>query len=298
MIYPYHKLCPARNALRHLIFLLVVWPAWGLEAALEGQAVRLRWPGGRAEIYRSTSPLTPALLNQNLPIASAAGVGEWRDRELAHGVDYYYLVHSQGKWSAAGPLRLPARALPAAAHPWLRLNKARYVLSVLEGRKVLKTYPIALGREPRKRKLCFDNASTPEGRYTLSNLQPQATFHRAYDVDYPNATDQARYQVAAPGPEIGGEIQIHGCGIASNWTFGCMALRNEDMDELFRHPEIGVGTRLWIFGGELTLADLESDAAAGPQDRLALGRRQQVLGLPVTCLMDVATRRALMGKRK
>jgi hypothetical protein len=107
--------------------------------------------------------------------------------------------------------------------------------------------------------------------------------------------DRARYDLMQPNTDIGGEIQIHGQGIHSNWTFGCMALRNQDMDELFAHPEIDVGTPVWIYGGELTLADLESDAAHR-MDPLQLGRWQRSQKLPMTCIYDRATRSRLKGR--
>jgi len=142
-----------------------------------------------------------------------------------------------------------------------------------------------MGRLPLKRKLRFDNASTPEGRYRLLGLQPDATYYKALDLNYPNETDVARHQILDPSSDIGSEIQIHGLGISRNWTWGCMAMRNEDIDELFAHSELGVGTVSWIYGGEITLAQLRADARAGAVDRLALGRRQQRRGLPVTCLV-------------
>ncbi|MEW6284000.1 MAG: L,D-transpeptidase, partial [Candidatus Eremiobacterota bacterium] len=173
--------------------------------------------------------------------------------------------------------------------------------------QAVKRYPVVMGRG-RGRKLRQDNASTPEGRYRLYNLQPRATFHRAYDVDYPNALDQVRYDLAQrkgllpPETPIGSEIQIHGGGIHSNWTFGCVALRNEDMDELFSRPEIGVGTRVTLVGGELTREDLEAidradrDAIVrllGSDDPQTLGEYQGTRGLPMTCQPDLRTQRAL-----
>lgn len=266
-------------------------PVGDIDVQLWSDQVILRWAGS-AQIFRSTSPLSPDVLEgARLPVARMKGSGLFRDRDLAHGVDYYYLLKIGSRWVSAGPVRLPTRQLCSSQHPWLSINKARYLLSVMEGTRLLKSYPIALGKEPVTRKLCFDNASTPEGRYQISNLQPQATYYRAFDIDYPNATDRARYQLLAPGVDIGGEIQVHGRGITRNWTFGCMALRDQDMDELFAHREIGVGTDVWIYGGELSLLDLQSDAKAGSLDRTALGLRQKRKGLPVTCLFDVATSR-------
>ena len=81
--------------------------------------------------------------------------------------------------------------------------------------------------------------------------------------------------------------------IHSNWTFGCMALRDSDMDELFSHSEIAAGTPLWIYGGELSRADLVSDSLAPSYDPHKIGIRQRELGLPTSCLMDVETRKKI-----
>ncbi|MBN9415631.1 hypothetical protein ABS71_15020 [bacterium SCN 62-11] len=258
-----------------LLLTCVVWAQPTLRVA--GDWVEIRC-SDKFQVWRSTSP-------QDGPTSHWRVAGSsYRDAALAHGIPYYYEVASGGQRWRLGPVRLPWKPLPPSRRPRLLVDKSRYLLSVLEGQKVLKSYAVAMGSRPMTRKLQVDRASTPEGRYRILNLQPQATYHRALDVDYPNETDIARHQLLAPQADIGGEIQIHGMGIERNWTWGCIALRNLDVDELFRHQEIVVGTELWIYGGEVSLTDLESDARAGAVDRLALGRRQQSLGLPVTCL--------------
>ena len=268
---------------------VAAWPRSGtpLRATVARDEVVLHWSGaGSISVYRATERLQPEMLKEErLPLAHWEARGEsYHDRWLAHGVDYYYLARVGQRWEQAGPVRLRARKLAVSSHPWIAIDKSRYLLSVMEGKTRLKSYPVALGAQPVPRKLCVDFATTPEGRYQIVGLQPQATYYRAYDINYPNATDRARHQILRPDQEIGGEIQIHGQGVGRNWTWGCVALRNQDIDELFAHRELGVGTPVWIYGGEVTLTQLERDARAGPVDRLRLGRRQQSQGLPVTCL--------------
>lgn len=264
--------------MRLLLFCLLIGPAWAQpRLQVRGDGVDIECPGG-CQIWRSTSA-------EGGPTShwSVAG-NRYRDSLMAQGMDYYYWLNWGGRQWKAGPLRLEWRPLPVSRRPWLRVDKSRYLLSVLEGERVLKSYALAMGRKPLTRKLEFDQASTPEGRYRLIGLQPEATYYKALDIDYPNETDQARHALLSPGSEIGGEIQIHGMGITRNWTWGCMAMRDQDIDEIFRHPEIGVGTVVWIYGGEVSLAQLQADARAGEVDRLALGRRQKRAGRPVTCL--------------
>ena len=261
-----------------LLWLLLTCAVWAQPTLRVGpDSVEIRCPDV-FEVWRSTSP-------QDGPTSHWRVAGPYyRDSALADGIPYYYEVASAGQRWRLGPVRLPWKALPTSRRPRLDVDKSRCILSVMEGRRVLKRYAVAMGRLPLTRKLEFDQASTPEGRYRILSLQPQATYHKALDIDYPNATDVARHQLLAPTREIGGEIQIHGMGIERNWTWGCVAMRNLDIDELFRHAEIGVDTEVWIYGGEVRLAELEADARAGSVDRLQLGRRQQRAGQPVTCL--------------
>ena len=188
--------------------------------------------------------------------------GRYVDAAVASGVAYTYGLEAGKVPGERVEVSLPPARLPGSAHPTLWVDKSTYTLAVEAGGKVLKRYPVALGSQPRRRKLHFDNASTPEGVYHVVAAQPRATYYRAFDLDYPNATDRARYEAARKGkrgfPAIGGEVQLHGRGIATNWTWGCVALRDEDMDELFAHPEIGPGTEVDLFGGELSRAQVEA----------------------------------------
>lgn len=248
--------------------------------------IRCAGPFSADQAERGLAPTTRNLLGPGRTGRSLL------DGTPPEGVDLYYGVSDGDSWSTVGPVRLPSRALPHLAHPALRIDKSLYTLTMLDDGRPVKRYPVVFGSAPLRRKFEFDNASTPEGRYTIHNLQPQATYHRAYDLDYPLACDQARHQLLGSQQPIGGEIQIHGRGIRRNWTFGCTALRDGDVDELFAHPEIGVGTPVWIAGGELTWDDLASDAQGALASPLELGQFQKRHGLPISCLSDRATRLA------
>lgn len=204
-------------------------------------------------------PTAPVYL-KTLPLTAS---GTYLDRDVADGTRYVYELGAS--WDMDHDLvkveaETPVRRLPPLKQPELRVDKAAYVLTVVDGGKVAKRYPVALGRSPKTRKTCFDNASTPEGVYRIAGLQPRATYHRAYDLSYPNAADRARWRAAKaldPAfPPIGGEIQIHGRGIHANWTYGCIALRDADIDELFGAPAIAAGTTVRIWGGELKATDV------------------------------------------
>ncbi|MGE0493438.1 MAG: L,D-transpeptidase family protein [Vulcanimicrobiota bacterium] len=279
----------------------------GLKVEVQGPGqVLVEYSGGR--LVRSLTPLD----FPNPPATELEGPSPYLDREVASGVTYQYSLIDGDRVLESSQVQVPATSLPALTHPRLVVDKIHYTLSVFDGPQRVKRYPFVMGGKPRQRKLCRDNASTPEGIYTIYNLQPQATFYRAYDIDYPNRIDHFRYGFARrhlglDDPGIGGEIQIHGCGLNGNWTAGCMALRNADMDELFAQPALAAGTRVWITGHELSLADLEGlsqeqnpqlvrqlqkklglepDGQMGRATREALGLYQKKEGWPVTCQLD------------
>lgn len=297
-----------------------------------GPGIRLAWEGGaRGILYRSAHDLRIGPLDVvHYPVARIPVTGhEAADDAPPDGVTLYYQLQCDGKFSNVVALATPPRPLPHLEHPVLRVDKRHYVLEVADAdRKTLKRYPIALGQNPFRRKLHQDNASTPEGVYRITAVQSEATYYRAYDVSYPNAADRLRYAFArshgllpAGPPGIGGEIQIHGQGVLRNWTFGCMAMRNEDVDELMAEPAIGVDTPLLIFGDELDRADVEAlwdptragegwrplqqtlqarglmkgatDGKLSEATMQALGAFQLAHRLPLTCLPDRRTRALL-----
>lgn len=124
-------------------------------------------------------------------------------------------------------------------------------------------YPIELGANWIGDKQSRGDKATPEGRYHVRKKKgPGATkYYRALEIDYPNEADlkwfreaKRRGQLSA-GARIGGVIEIHGeGGRGENWTEGCVALKNSDMDRVF--AVAGVGTPVTIVGA------LDSDALA------------------------------------
>jgi lipoprotein-anchoring transpeptidase ErfK/SrfK len=97
--------------------------------------------------------------------------------------------------------------------------------------------------------------ATPEGRYYITKKRGigQTKYYKALDINYPNAADLERFNKAKKSGElsksasIGGLVEIHGSGgRGTNWTYGCIALQNSDMDKLFSF--VSVGTPVTIVG--------------------------------------------------
>lgn len=106
---------------------------------------------------------------------------------------------------------------------------------LLSGESVVRSYRIALGRDPLGHKQEEGDGRTPEGRYTIDRRNPKSKFHLSLHISYPNRADHAR--AAAAGVSPGGDIMIHGLkpGVShpEDWTAGCIAVTNAEMEEVW-----------------------------------------------------------------
>jgi murein L,D-transpeptidase YafK len=128
----------------------------------------------------------------------------------------------------------------------------RKMLAVAQGRLV-RGYRVALGREPTGTKRCQGDQRTPEGSYAITRRIENSEFYRALYISYPSAADIERAQASGCPP--GGSIEIHGLAnsfawlgarhLKRDWTAGCIAVTNEEMDELM--AIVPLGTRIDIY---------------------------------------------------
>ncbi len=119
------------------------------------------------------------------------------------------------------------------------VQKSTYRLFLYRKGKLVKSYYIALGENPKGHKHFEGDKKTPEGTYILDYINPNSRFHKSFHISYPNKTD-IEY-AKSMGKKPGGMIMVHGQpyvkdnptpGLqSSNWTNGCIALLNDDMDE-------------------------------------------------------------------
>ncbi|WP_027157208.1 L,D-transpeptidase family protein [Methylobacter luteus] len=122
------------------------------------------------------------------------------------------------------------------------VEKSKRELTVYSQGKPLKTYKVALGREPVGPKRREGDKKTPEGRYTIDYRKANSGYFRALHISYPSQADAeiAHKEGASPG----GDIMIHGLrnGIGwigklhrlTDWTLGCVAVTDREMEELWR----------------------------------------------------------------
>jgi murein L,D-transpeptidase YafK len=132
------------------------------------------------------------------------------------------------------------------------VTKSERKLVLMKSGRVLKTYSIALGGSPAGAKERQGDHRTPEGTYVLDFRNAQSRFYKSIHISYPNAEDRARATRLHVLP--GGDVFIHGLpnGYGSigaghrlyNWTDGCIAVTNGEMDEIW--ALVPNGTRIEI----------------------------------------------------
>jgi len=113
--------------------------------------------------------------------------------------------------------------------------------------KELKSYHVALGGEPDGPKTRQGDHRTPEGSYVLDSRNPNSQFYKAFHISYPNAHDVAAAKKLGVSP--GGDIMLHGlpkqyawlgkAHALHDWTDGCIAVTDEEMDELWKLVRVG-----------------------------------------------------------
>jgi len=144
---------------------------------------------------------------------------------------------------SATPSDSPAQALPRALQAdRLVVRKAERTLTLYWHGAKLKSYRVALGGHPVGAKAMRGDERTPEGLYTVTRRRKATGFHAALEVSYPNADDLARARAEKVSP--GSAIQIHGlkdgyawlgsAHVLFDWTDGCIAVTNTEIDELVR----------------------------------------------------------------
>ena len=127
-------------------------------------------------------------------------------------------------------------------------KKARWLTLFGDGQAVFSA-PVALGSHPEGPKERQGDGRTPEGRYFVC-LKKRGKYGPSLGISYPSEEDarrcgaeealiacirerEARKERPPWGSTLGGEIFLHGGGIQSDWTAGCVALRDEDAEELY-----------------------------------------------------------------
>ncbi|MEK6336360.1 MAG: L,D-transpeptidase family protein [Acidobacteriota bacterium] len=149
--------------------------------------------------------------------------------------------------------------------PGIVVKKARRVLLLYSNDKLVRTYHVGLGLSPLGDKVRAGDRRTPEGDFYIFTKNNKSAFYLSLGVSYPNTPhaerglrdgliSRSQYQsiisavkskrTPPQNTRLGGDIYIHGNGAQSDWTWGCVALENQDISELF--DAVTVGTPVTI----------------------------------------------------
>jgi murein L,D-transpeptidase YafK len=129
----------------------------------------------------------------------------------------------------------------------LVVYKGERRLVLLSQGKELRSYKVALGGEPIGPKTRQGDHRTPEGLYVLDSRNPNSHFYKSFHISYPNARDTAAAKKLGFSP--GGDIMLHGlqkeyawvgkAHTLHDWTDGCIAVTDEEMDEIWKLVRVG-----------------------------------------------------------
>jgi len=150
-------------------------------------------------------------------------------------------------------------------NPRLVVKKKERLLQVFDGERFVKAYEMVLGFAPVGDKEIEGDGKTPTGEFYIFTKNANSKFHLSLGVSYPGIDDAKRglkenlisreeydaivkavseKQMPPQNTRLGGEIYIHGGGTLKDWTEGCVALRNEEMTELFNAIPVGAAVTI------------------------------------------------------
>jgi len=206
--------------------------------------------GGGTAIYRWQLPPPPAkTVTDRKPVEKTAPEPP-KTPETAEtpetpppgsAADQVALLETPAPPVAKIPIPTPPLPANSIVNRILVEKKARR-LTLFRNNKPVKTYAIALGRQPEGHKQFEGDNKTPEGRYVIDARKKNSSFHRALHISYPSTKDVAF--AARQKKSAGGNIMIHGLpnGMGAlgplhrlrDWTAGCIAVTNAEIEEIWR----------------------------------------------------------------
>jgi murein L,D-transpeptidase YafK len=144
-------------------------------------------------------------------------------------------------------LLMPANALAIQKADFVLVVKSKEKLFLIKEDKIIKAYNVVFGANPKGHKQQEGDERTPEGRYILDLKKSDSAFYKAIRISYPN--EQDREHAARKGVDPGGQIMIHGqkngygwmapVMQTVNWTDGCIAVTNREMEEIWQAVDVG-----------------------------------------------------------
>jgi hypothetical protein len=221
----------------------------GKEQRVTFQAARIHLGEGQS-LFRS-SEYEDAEARANLAIEEARRACGDAVPSLARYTDENH-VQTWRRW-----VRETVDGSREKGRPAIIVYKEKNQLVLYDKGKPVRTFAADMGFNSIHDKRSAGDQATPEGRYriTAKKDRGQSEYYKALAIDYPNERDRRDFEKGRregripKDAKLGQFIEIHGDGgRRTNWTQGCIALSNPDMDELF--SRVAVGTPVTIVGGE------------------------------------------------
>lgn len=181
-----------------------------------------------------------------------------------------HLVEQTGRWSRIRTQDGAQGYVPSSAlsNVWIRVSKSKKTVYVYRGTELAQKFAADFGynafadKERRGSSTNPDDWRTPEGVFFVVEKNSKSKFYKAFVLNYPTAEDAERgrkqgiitadeysaivraeqnFTMPPMHTALGGWIEIHGkgTGVGSNWTQGCVAIRDVDIDDIWKYADIG-----------------------------------------------------------
>ncbi len=125
----------------------------------------------------------------------------------------------------------------------IKVYKSENRMVMLYKGKITKEYEVMLGRGGEGPKVQEGDNLVPEGSYKLTVKNPKSLYYKSIRINYPNKQDIKKAKELGVDP--GGDIYIHGTPnsqfgswVFGNWTRGCVAVTNDEMDEIWDNVQV------------------------------------------------------------
>jgi len=133
------------------------------------------------------------------------------------------------------------------------VDKSNYELYVYDAKGWYATYPVVFGNNTLGDKKMEGDKNTPEGSFRIVNKRVHEKWDRFMGIDYPTKDCLQKFAARKQRGEIpktarpGAGIGIHGVwpyedfvvDRYKNWTNGCIAMKNSDVEEIYSYVPIG-----------------------------------------------------------
>nr|WP_175579562.1 L,D-transpeptidase family protein [Vibrio hepatarius] len=135
----------------------------------------------------------------------------------------------------------------------IKVDKSKRRMYLVKENEIIREFRVALGKQPKGHKAQEGDQRTPEGLYYLDFILEDSQYYRSVHITYPNDQDieNARRHNLNPG----GNIKIHGLKNGEtksasyiqsfDWTDGCIALSNQEMDEFIQLVDVGTPIEIY-----------------------------------------------------